>query len=330
MNYEDYIGNVTTASVQTTQEDWSDYFKQQGSPVKPENTYGPKPTGRKVTAASYMNMGPEVYVRPSHEAQLQQQINKMQQQTVESRLAEQMREYNQSYMKKMEALDKATKKQDDKIVSVKPVDPTIEPKKEYVKPEVIVKDEQEKKPVDVENMNGDPSVIIPAEPEDKVDTPVTEEPVKTEEPEKIEIKLFPDEPEEPEEEQIPGISFDDEPVAEAEEPEIQDIIDQEPPEMEFIEASDDMFSGLTPAMINETAEEAEEEITEETATEEEFVELDGDNIIITPEDIIEKTEEKKPAKKKETAAKKKPVAKKKPAAKEKTAAKAKKTKKTKE
>lgn len=71
MNYEDYIGNVTTASVQTTQEDWSDYFKQQGSPVKPEGTYGPKPTGRKVTAASYMNMGPEVYVRPSHEAQLQ-------------------------------------------------------------------------------------------------------------------------------------------------------------------------------------------------------------------------------------------------------------------
>ena len=322
MNYEDYIGNVTTANIQTTQENWSDYFKQQNSPVKPGNTYGPKPTGRKRTAASYMDMGPEVYERPSHEAQLQQQINKMQQQRVESRLAKQMKEYNQSYMKKMEALDNATKKQDDKIVSVNPVDPGTEPKKEnkkpeakkeYVAPKVIVKDEPVKK---------EPVLEAPA--------PVIEEPVieeqKQKEPEKVEIKLFPDEIEEDEEEQIPGISFDEpeaEPIKEPVEEQItEDIVDQEPPEMEFIEAGDDMFSGLTPEMLDKATEEEPEETEFEQSEEDGLVELDGDNIIV----------EEKPKPTKKVATKKKQSTKKTTTAKEKSTPKAKKktTKKSKE
>ena len=107
MNYEEYISGQTSAQVNLHEAEWSNYLNQYGSPVQADKSYAQKNT-RSVKASSYMDMGPEVYVRPTHEAQLQQQIGKMQQHSIESRLVDQMREYNQSYINQMEALKERT------------------------------------------------------------------------------------------------------------------------------------------------------------------------------------------------------------------------------
>ena len=135
MNYEEYISGQTSAQVNPREAEWSNYLNQYGSPVKAEKTYAQN-NAKTVKASSYMEMGPEVYVRPTHEAQLQQQIGKMQQHSIESRLVDQMREYNQSYINQMEALKERTAPK--KAEPAKEKEVAENNKKPYVKPEMNV------------------------------------------------------------------------------------------------------------------------------------------------------------------------------------------------
>jgi hypothetical protein len=143
MNYEEYISGQTSAQVNPRDAEWNNYLNQYGSPVQADKTYAQK-NAHSVKASSYMEMGPEVYVRPTHEAQLQQQIGRMQQHSIESRLVDQMREYNQSYINQMEALKERTAPK--KAESASKKETSVEKdKKPYVKPEMNV----EPAPVDI-------------------------------------------------------------------------------------------------------------------------------------------------------------------------------------
>ncbi len=101
MNYEEYMGQVTTAQIQNTKEDWSDYFTKQRNSVTLQKTNDGNKTGKKPTAASYMDMAAQVTIRPTHEAMMQMRNQQIAQQNVESRLAEEMRMYNQEMLRRM-------------------------------------------------------------------------------------------------------------------------------------------------------------------------------------------------------------------------------------
>ena len=161
MNYEDYVnGNITSAQVQTPKEDWSDYFTSQVKtvPLDKSKTYAEGKAAVR-PASSYMDMAGVVTVRPAHELELRQQLmggqTGFQQKSIEHRLAEEMRQYNQRFMSAVEPKPKAEPK--DQTVSktkVEPVEPVFdnniedEPVEDSVKEvEETVDEVQEKEPV---------------------------------------------------------------------------------------------------------------------------------------------------------------------------------------
>lgn len=314
MNYEEYMGQVTTAQVQNTKEDWSDYFTKQMNSVTLQKPNDGNKTGKKPTAASYMDMAAQVTIRPSHEAMMQMRNQQITQQNVESRLAEEMRMYNQEMLRRMgqEGVKPEAKPvvpENKKTVKSAPVEvpgtvaakqPVVEKKKEIIE-EPIVDEVIEK-----EVMNGDPAVIVPKD----------EEPVQKTKEEEMKEKLdnFDIFAEDEKEEEIEGIEFvpgglefDDDPVEEQFDTD-EKVIDEKPANEPIIdEVSDDEFELPSPEPISydeffptETKEEPAE-VVEEKAEEPE---------VIAEEKPAKKTSTKKTTTKKPSTTAKKTTAKK--------------------
>lgn len=306
------MGQVTTAQIQNTKEDWSDYFTKQRNSVTLQKTNDGNKTGKKPTAASYMDMAAQVTIRPTHEAMMQMRNQQIAQQNVESRLAEEMRMYNQEMLRRMgqegvkpEAKPVVPEKK--KTVTSAPVevpgtDATVKKEPVVEKKEVI------KEPV-IENevMNGDPTVIVPKD----------EEPVQKTKEEEMKEKLdnFDLFAEDEKEEEIEGIEFvpgglefDEEPVEEQFDTD-EEAVDEEPISEPIIdEVSDDEFELPAPEPISydeffptETKEEEPTEVVEEKAEEPE---------VIVEEKPVKKTTAKKTTTKKSSTTVKKTTAKK--------------------
>lgn len=288
MNYEEYISGQTSAQVRPHEAEWNNYMNQYGSPVQPDKTYAQN-NARKVKASSYIEMGPEVYVRPTHEAQLTQQIDTMQQRSIENRLVDQMREYNQSYINQMEALKKQTapvtpKKvelTDEKSVAVKKekIDEQ-QNKKAYVKPETVIEQapvnvklfDDEEDEQDFQDVQEKPVDLSNFKPYDSLYNHLDVDDLESDTEENSQEKQENIEPEEPE---IPGISFTDAEDDDSSEiaPEIDDeLLSLDPPEMEFIEAPveeklvDDI--NLEPAGLQLTDVTSDEQNADNIVTEE--------------------------------------------------------------
>ena len=304
MNYEEYMGQVTTAQIQSTKEDWSDYFTKQRNSVTLQKSNDGNKTAKKPTAASYMDMAAQVTIRPTHEAMMQMRNQQIAQQNVESRLAEEMRLYNQEMLRRMgqEGVKPEAKPvvpEKNKTVTSAPVevpgtDATVK-KEAVVEKNEVIEEPIIKQSVENEVMNSDHTVIVPKDEEEPVQK-TKEEEMK----EKLDnFDLFAEDEKEDEIEGIEfvpgGLEFDENPVEEQFDND-EEIVDEKPTSEPIIdEVSDDEFDLPTPEPIS---------YDEFFPTEEPVIEEKADEPEVTEEaEVIEEAVEGKTSKKK-TASKK--------------------------
>ena len=302
MNYNDYInGNVTSSQIQTPNEDWSDYFTSQSKSVPLDKTkaYAEGKAAAR-PASSYLDMAGVVTVRPAHELELRQRLmgnQNFQQKSVENRLAEEMRQYNQRYMDIMQP--KAEPK--DQTQSKTKAEPVVPEFDNNIEEEPVVEDKKE-----------------------VVETPAAEPVLSVQEDEHVSI--LDEKPAEPKEDKIPGVNFVPGGMEFIDEPGGMEFV-EEPGGMEFVDDGDkyidDKFFDDFKETEVETGEEEPAEVLEDTAEEEAPVTEDEpavDGPVAEEEPVAEEKPNKPAATKKAPAKKtatKKAPAKKKPTSKKK-------------